>query len=42
MDKKSKRRIKRGVNFNDEMGKGSMDGQKLLLKDITFQTLLKN
>lgn len=22
MDKKSKRRIKRGVNFNDEMGKG--------------------
>ena len=23
MDKKSKRRIKRGVNFNDEMGKGN-------------------
>lgn len=22
MDKKSKRRIKRGVKFNDEMGKG--------------------
>lgn len=22
MDKKSKRRIKRGVNFNDKMGKG--------------------
>lgn len=39
MDKKSKRRIKRGVNFNDEMSKGKYGYSEVSSNIKTFQYL---